>query len=93
MENKYHGTWTINKLITGGYWIDLGLTHVTTHHLFRVQYSLLLIHQCSGSLKGLCSSGHDQRKQVTEKQKCFVLRHVLSLVLSVYQHPTHTHLE
>jgi hypothetical protein len=23
MENKYHGTWTINKLIIGGYWTDL----------------------------------------------------------------------
>jgi hypothetical protein len=57
MENKYHGTWIINKLITGGYWTDYGVIYETTQHSFHDQYSLLLIYQCFGGLKGLMFIG------------------------------------
>jgi hypothetical protein len=57
MENKYLGTRTINKLITGGYWTDFGITHETTQHSFHEQYSLLLIYQRFGRLKGLMFTG------------------------------------
>lgn len=48
---KYHGTRTINKLITGDYWTDFDIIHETTQHSFHDQYSLLLIYQCFGRLK------------------------------------------